>query len=68
MTISGREYHERRPFVAYCHDCGMPLQRGEGIRAQRYHRRRVVCRDRDQCDAQQQVNEERKRQLAASGY
>lgn len=57
MRSTGREYHDRRPFTAYCHDCGWPLVRGQGVYAERSGRWRVVCRDREECATRVKGNE-----------
>ncbi len=40
-----------RACVASCRDCGYPLGKGEGMRADRYGRQRMVCKDRAGCEA-----------------
>jgi hypothetical protein len=40
-----------RACVASCRDCGYPLGKGAGMRADRHGRQRMVCKDRARCEA-----------------
>ena len=38
-----------RVLVAYCYDCGRPLEPGQGRKEQRFTRKRYICRDTATC-------------------